>query len=277
MAEIVEKVRAGTPFEGRDGGMVTPYYVTLVSETGEREIPAYRPEAKDLKEDAPLPDGWSVETSQAGKLYLRPPQKPTRGSGGGGGARPYVPRYSETKDGFLLEQDAIHRSVALKAAIKATHLVEMEDDAIRTVRVAQVFYEWLKARSDGGGSTASSSPPSDLRSGAGRGEPASSSAPAPDPQAPAPSGEGRGMSDGREASGGKGPDPDDGAGGGDVVGGDALAGEDVRPPSALDIPNEPPGAKRSRGKVRDCQHLGGLDIDGRCKDCGELIDVREPF
>lgn len=87
----------------------------------------------------PLPDGWEVATSKAGKPYIKVP-KP--------GKPPMPAAFRNTERGFLLEQDSIHRSVALQAAVsladKPGATSEVMPWPASVTAVAQHFYEWLR-------------------------------------------------------------------------------------------------------------------------------------
>jgi hypothetical protein len=94
----------------QNGDGVT-YWVTLDDRT--EDVPCYDDKAAALEVHKPLPDGWEVKKSKAGKDYLSPPRA-ARGGGGGG----FAAAYRNTREGFEAEQDSIHRSVALKLALK---------------------------------------------------------------------------------------------------------------------------------------------------------------
>jgi hypothetical protein len=134
----------------KDGVEATTYWVTLVDSVGQREVPCYDPRGKDLKEDAPLPEGWEVKTSKAGKPYLAAP----RVSGGGGGSGRSVSgpstAWRNTEAGAKYEQERMDRRTALMQAVATDHYATEHD--MRTLGVkgyADEFYAWLR-RSVGG-------------------------------------------------------------------------------------------------------------------------------
>lgn len=91
----------------------------------------------------PLPEGWEIATSKAGKPYIKVPKPGGKGGFGGGPAA-----FRNTKEGFLLEQDSIHRSVALQQAIALVAPVTLSAhatlDAATIIGAANDFYEWLR-------------------------------------------------------------------------------------------------------------------------------------
>ena len=64
-------------FKGADGSMVTCWKVELDTKTN--PIPCYSALAGDLKVGDPLPEGWEVKVSKAGKDYLAVPKAPKGG------------------------------------------------------------------------------------------------------------------------------------------------------------------------------------------------------
>jgi hypothetical protein len=93
---------------------------------------------KEPRVGEPLPDGWEIATSKAGKPYIKVP-KPGGGRGGGAPAA-----FRNTRDGFLLEQASIHRSVALQRAVEYYPDRVAETEANLTVlQIADDFYAWL--------------------------------------------------------------------------------------------------------------------------------------
>jgi len=100
------------------------------------------------------PGPWEVEQSgefQGHKKYKVSswPGKPERSFGGGGGGgfsgggakKEYVPRYKDTIEGVLAEQDSIHRSVALTQAVSL--LTGSSKDPVDAIAAAERFYQWL--------------------------------------------------------------------------------------------------------------------------------------
>jgi hypothetical protein len=144
MTDIVERIKV-EKWTNRDGEDVTSYRVTLVNETGQREVPCYSPLGKDLKEDTPLPEGWEVKTSKAGKLYLAAP-KPLN-SGGFRGS-PAQAAWRNTEAGAKYEQERMDRRTALMQAI-ALHGSPATDHSPAILNDADEFYAWLR-RSGGG-------------------------------------------------------------------------------------------------------------------------------
>lgn len=87
----------------------------------------------------PLPDGWEVATSKSGKPYIKVPKAGKGGFGGG------APAFRNTREGFLLEQESIHRSVALQRAVEAK--AAKWDSLTSIEEYADRFYAWLRATS----------------------------------------------------------------------------------------------------------------------------------
>jgi len=150
MTDIVERIKV-EQWTNRDGEDVTSYKVSLVNETGQREVPCYDPRGKDLKEDSPLPEGWEVKTSKAGKLYLAAPKQSS-----GGGGRPFNPAtgpaaWRNTEAGAKYEQERMDRRTALMQAI-AYAGPPAPDEPIRSapfqplylLEFASNFYTWLR-------------------------------------------------------------------------------------------------------------------------------------
>jgi len=140
----------------KDGQDIVTYFVTIDT----KEVACYDAKAKELKLDAPLPEGWEVRQSAKGKDYLKPPG----GGGRGGAAMPAA--FRNTKEGQALEQASIHRSVAL------TQAVAMGANA-PWVKVADDMYAWLRQ------SAGTENPPSPATPAASTGGAGSVSAPAP--------------------------------------------------------------------------------------------------
>lgn len=101
------------------------------------------------------PGPWEVEQSgefQGHKKYKVSswPGKPERSFGGGGGGgfsgggakKEYVPRYKDTIEGVLAEQDSIHRSVALTQAVIFSN-AQHPGQPPHVLSVADAFYDWL--------------------------------------------------------------------------------------------------------------------------------------
>jgi hypothetical protein len=148
VTDIVERIKVEhwTNSVGED---VTSYRVTLVNETGQREVNCYSPLGKDLKEDTPLPEGWEVKTSKAGKPYLAAPRLTSGGSGSPRG--PGVPAaWRNTEAGAKYEQERMDRRTALMQAVAADGEWYWN---------AEKFYEWLRKSVDGGGGQSNSSAP----------------------------------------------------------------------------------------------------------------------
>jgi hypothetical protein len=131
--DIVERIKV-EKWTNRDGEDVTSYRVSLVNETGQREVPCYSPLGKDLKEDAPLPEGWEVKTSKAGKPYLAAPRQ---SSGGGGSLRSGASTaWRNTEAGAKYEQERMDRRTALMQAVAIGSGI--------TTELAEKFYQWLR-------------------------------------------------------------------------------------------------------------------------------------
>jgi hypothetical protein len=131
MTDIVERIKV-EKWTNRDGEDVTSYKVTLVNETGQREVPCYSPLGKDLKEDTPLPEGWEVKTSKAGKPYLAAP----RVSGGGRSVGAAPAAWRNTEAGAKYEQERMDRRTALMQAVAIGSGI--------TTELAEKFYQWLR-------------------------------------------------------------------------------------------------------------------------------------
>jgi hypothetical protein len=140
MTDIIERIKVSDWIA--DGGeQRTTYWVTLISETGQREVPCYDPRGKDLKEDAPLPEGWEVKTSKAGKPYLAAPKA---------SAGPTAWRNTET--GARYEQERMDRRTALMQAVTMGTIGGSQGALTASVLdLAEKFYEWLRKSVDGGG------------------------------------------------------------------------------------------------------------------------------
>jgi hypothetical protein len=139
--DIVERIKVGAPWTNDKGEQVITYTVTLVNETGQREVPCYTPLARDLKEDAPLPEGWEVKTSKAGKPYLAAPRL-TSGGGGHRGAGPQTTAWRNTEAGAKYEDERVDRRRALEQAIAMNYPAETPFGHILTV--ANELYAWLR-------------------------------------------------------------------------------------------------------------------------------------
>ncbi len=133
MPEYVERVKV-EHWTNRDGEDVTSRKVTLVSDTGQREVPCYAPEGADLIEDAALPEGWEVKISKAGNPYLAPPRKAGGGQGRRGG---FDAAWRNTEAGFKFEQERMDRRTALMQSVAIGSGI--------TTELAEKFYRWLRA------------------------------------------------------------------------------------------------------------------------------------
>jgi hypothetical protein len=138
MTDIVERIKVDR-WTNRDGEPVTSYKVTLVNETGQREVNCYDPRGKDLKEDAPLPEGWEVRTSQAGKPYLAAPRL-TPGGGGRVQARPMgATAWRNTEAGQKHEQRMMNaRTAVMQAKRDAYQGPDLSN--------AQAIFEWIEGK-----------------------------------------------------------------------------------------------------------------------------------
>jgi hypothetical protein len=131
MTDIVERIKV-EKWTNRDGEDVVSYRVSLINETGQRDVPCYDPRGKELKEDAPLPEGWEVKTSKAGKPYLAAPK-----SASSGGWRSSAPtEWRKTEAGFKYEQERVDRRAALDKAVAVGSGI--------TTELAEKFYQWLR-------------------------------------------------------------------------------------------------------------------------------------
>jgi hypothetical protein len=135
--EIVERVKSET-WTNRDGEDVTSYRVTLVSDVGQREVPCYDPRGKDLIEDAPVPDGWEVKTSKAGKLYLAAPKAAISGGFRSSGA---PAAWRNTEPGAKYEQERMDRRTAL---MQAAEMQRVQPDRADWWELSNQFYAWLR-------------------------------------------------------------------------------------------------------------------------------------
>jgi len=131
VSELVERVKSET-WTNRDNEEVTSYRITLVDGAGQREVPCYDPRGRELVEDAPLPDGWEVKASKAGKLYLAPPRVGGSTSSRGG----ISAAWRNTEAGAKYEQERMDRRTALMQAVAL-------DSGIVT-ELAEKFYRWLR-------------------------------------------------------------------------------------------------------------------------------------
>jgi hypothetical protein len=110
----------------------TTVKVTDVTFEGGFKAPGYDlPSVPEIGK--PLPDGWEVATSKAGKPYIKVPKK---GGGGGGGA----PAHRNTKEGQAFEQQQMNRRTALMQAVALT---TQNKEIVATV--ADYFYAWLQS------------------------------------------------------------------------------------------------------------------------------------
>jgi hypothetical protein len=130
----------------KDGVEATTYWVTLVDGVGQREVPCYDPRGKDLKEDAPLPEGWEVKTSKAGKLYLAAPRQSSGGGVRGTGPNPAsLAAWRNTEAGAKYEQERMDRRTALMQAVQVwTERGERVEPNYYYTDLARDFYAWLR-------------------------------------------------------------------------------------------------------------------------------------
>jgi hypothetical protein len=158
-ADIVERVKVDR-WTNRDGEDVTSYKVTLVNETGQREVNCYSPLGKDLKEDAPLPEGWEVKTSKAGKPYLAAPRQSSGGGGGRYSGAPASAAWRNTEAGAKYEQERMDRRTACMQAVAMGTIGGSQGALTASVlKLADEFYQWLRKSVDGGGEKSNSSAP----------------------------------------------------------------------------------------------------------------------
>jgi hypothetical protein len=166
--DIVERIKV-EKWTNRDGEDVTSYRVTLVNEIGQREVNCYDPRGKDLKEDTPLPEGWEVKTSKAGKPYLAAPRN---SAPGGGRSNPLQTAWRNTEAGAKYEQERMDRRTALMQAVTAHPSEETPDAPVYNPEIlgtADMFYAWLRQTVDGGGGQSNSpthreaAPPSSVK------------------------------------------------------------------------------------------------------------------
>jgi hypothetical protein len=143
-SDIVEKVKA-SEWMADGGEQRTTYWVTLVNETGQREVPCYDPRGKDLKEDAPLPEGWEVKTSKAGKPYLAAPKVSGGGgwTGGSGRSAGASAAWRNTEAGAKWEDERVDRRRALEQAVAWWAAVQA-GTLDENLRIADAFYAWLR-------------------------------------------------------------------------------------------------------------------------------------
>jgi len=170
----------------------------------------------------PLPAGWEIAQSKAGKPYIKVP-KPGKGGFGGAPAA-----YRNTKDGQFYEEERKDRRTALMQAC------EISVDASVVLKLADTYYTWLRK-------TSGSAPP---RVGTGDGGPTA----APSPSSSAPADEGRGGKAQNRASGeGATASPDQGQG--KLGEGDPVSGSGVC--AHLDnSPLKPDGSALPNGFLR---------------------------
>lgn len=113
-----------------DGTSTTTYWVTI--EGREKDVPCYDERAKDLA-GKPIPEGWEVKQSKAGKDYLAPPRA-SRGGGSGGGG---FAAYRNTKEGQHYEQERMDRRTAAMQAMAGKDTFDLY--------LAEQIYSWLRA------------------------------------------------------------------------------------------------------------------------------------
>jgi len=132
------KIETVTPREwDKDGEKVVTYWVKLTDR--EKDVPCYQASILDLKLGEPLPEGWEIRQSKAGKDYLAPPRKPGSGSGGSG-RREMSPS----------ERAEIRAEVALKAAVEFFgDRAAVQTNLAGVLRVADEMYEWISKFSAG--------------------------------------------------------------------------------------------------------------------------------
>jgi hypothetical protein len=138
VSEIVEAVKESQWM--KDGVEATTYWVTLVDGVGQREVPCYDPRGKDLKEDAPLPEGWEVKTSKAGKPYLAAPRQSSGGGRGGPSSAPAA--WRNTEAGAKYEQERMDRRTALMQAV--TLHAELGNGWNGVETTASMMFAWLR-------------------------------------------------------------------------------------------------------------------------------------
>ena len=126
-------------FKGSDGNMVTCWKVELDDKTN--PVPCYSGEAANLKIGEPLPDGWEVKVSKAGKDYLAVP----KASKGGFGASSWY----NSEAGVRFTQERMDRRTALMQAVELSKREGMQSTVMTwpesVAAVSDAFYEWLRA------------------------------------------------------------------------------------------------------------------------------------
>jgi hypothetical protein len=111
----------------------------------------------------PLPEGWVIATSKAGKPYVKVPKEKKGGFGG-------TPAYRNTKEGQAFEQQQMNRRTALMQAVEWLPLSDA-GNVPGLLTCADYFSEWLQSSPVLGRAAAAPAVPSagDSSSEAGRG------------------------------------------------------------------------------------------------------------
>jgi hypothetical protein len=86
----------------------------------------------------PLPDGWEVATSKAGKPYVKVPKSRNPDKGG-------MSAYRNTKEGQAFEQQQMNRRTALMQAVAYCEAVYARNDSIELWGLSNTMYEWLQS------------------------------------------------------------------------------------------------------------------------------------
>lgn len=119
----------------KDGKDMTTWYVTLDDRT--ENVPCYDERAKSFVSGAPLPEGFEITKSKAGKDYLKAPGQ-AGGSRGGGG---YAQAWRNSEAGERFNQERMNRRTALMQAVAAVeNIIDMRELLV----VAGDLYAWLE-------------------------------------------------------------------------------------------------------------------------------------
>jgi hypothetical protein len=86
----------------------------------------------------PLPDGWEIATSKAGKPYVKVPKEKKGGFGG-------APAYRNTKEGQAFEQQQMNRRTALMQAVEWCLPLGDVIGVASLLANADSIYSWLQS------------------------------------------------------------------------------------------------------------------------------------
>lgn len=124
----------------KDGKDMTTWYVTLDDRT--ENVPCYDERAKSFVSGAPLPEGFEITKSKAGKDYLKAPGQ-AGGSRGGGG---YAQAWRNSEAGERFNQERMNRRTALMQSVASIAiLAHVSSPPNRDILgLANLYYSWLE-------------------------------------------------------------------------------------------------------------------------------------